>query len=116
MKNLLLLIIAIAIYGCSNSNDEAPPITQSLVTIEQHCASDSVVLPKTNTIIVNGSTDLTIVQPAFLWFPKWKVIGGTLIGGVDIFHATVVPTSETCTVIVEWYQVDNPPPPPNTFG
>jgi hypothetical protein len=120
MKNLFTLaILVMAMYGCTNGGDESPsqsnPIS-SQVTLEQRCASASVVLPKTNTITVTGSTSLTIEQPAFLWFPRWTVSGGTLVPGSDIFHATIIPNAETCIVVIEWYQIDTPPPPPSCLG
>ena len=120
-----ILLLALILVGCDNSNGDSAGIpatsspTNAQMTVTQRAeasAAASPILPDSTTMVITGATAVTLTQPELGWFPRWTVSGGTLSAGQDIFHATITPTANTCTVTITWYRNDAPPAPPSVNG
>jgi len=118
------MLIMLTLAGCGSGGGDGaassawvgPMTSPVLVTMEsryEEIDAAAPALPAPTTFTVNGSSELTIEQPALGWFPRWTVTGGTLVAGADVFHATVTPTTDACTVTITWCQLDGPPPAPS---
>jgi hypothetical protein len=120
-----ILFLTLILAGCGSSSGggvsvaATPSPTNSQMTVTQHAeasAAPAPTLPDPATMVITGATAVVLTQPELGWFPRWTVAGGSLTAGQDIFHATITPTADTCTVTITWYQLSTPPAPPSANG